>query len=493
MADGNALSLAGIGAQYERAYGKATLDDLRALAAGYLKKRSESLLDAAMLGLAFDSVFSAPTIDLDLVTEDMRMAWELAYPNVPLESLAGRSIEQLEGAINGWKGKLFEVEVERRLNAGEWVGDLHLKPGQTVEIADKANQPDWDIKILDENGRVDDLLQLKATDSVSYIREALDRYPDTPIISTSEVADRLAGHHSVASADISNSDLTEQVSDPLANAATDHSDIVLAGMTPVTVIFAAEAWKVLTDRASIDQALTSGGNRAAKGAVAAGFGAAAALIGGPILGVGVTFLARLWLETQGSAQKLDDNPAVPLDPVHMYETASGLQKTTSAVRAHYECPPQRSTHAAGGRFTPQQELLELVDFPTRLEIERGSMPLDRWIDEILKKNVLSMSKRQLDLHLRELHSIQDNKWVQKTHASRGGFFEALKNGWKDGGLSGRLNNRITLVNALWKEADGQPLTQFQIMLMWSERQEAKKHSILKCIRPLRAERTYRQG
>lgn len=475
MADGNALSLAGIGAGYERAYGKATSDDLRALAAGYLKKRSESLLDAAMLGLAFDSLFSAPTIDLSLVTPEMYKAWELAYPNVPLESLAGRSLEELGGAINGWKGKLFEVEVERRLEAGEWVGDLHLEQGQRVEIADKVNQPGWDIQILDENGRVEDLLQLKATDSVSYVKAALDRYPDTPIIATSEVADRLAGNHSVASADISNSDLTGQVTDPLANAATEHADIVLAGMAPLTVIVATETWKVLTARASIDQALASGGGRAAKGAVAAGFGAVATLIGGPVLGMVVTFLARLGLETQGSVPGLDDNPAVPLDPVHMYETASGLQKTTSAVRTHYECPPQRSSPAAGARFTPQQELLELVDFSTRLEIERGSMPLDRWIDERLKKDVLSMNKRQLDLHLRELRAIQDNKWVQIAHASRGGFFETLKNGWKKGSLSGRLNNCITLVNALWKEADGQPLTQSQTMLIWSERQKAKKH------------------
>lgn len=475
MADGNVLSLAGIGTHYERTYGKATLDDLRALAASYLKKRSESLLDAAMLGLAFDSVFSAPTIDLSLVTPEMYKAWELAYPNVPLESLAGRTLEELGGAINGWKGKLFEVEVERRLEAGEWVGDLRLEPGQTVEIADKANQPGWDIKILDENGQVDDLLQLKATDSVSYVKEALDRYPDTPIISTSEVADRLAGHSSVFSADISNSDLTDQVSDPLAKAATDHSDVVLAGMMPVTVIFATEAWKVLTDRASLDQAMASGGNRAAKGAVAAGFGAAATLIGGPILGMGVTLLARLWLESQGPAQRLDANPAVPLDPAHMYETASGLRKTTSAVRAHYDCPPQRPSPATGDRSTPQQELLELVDFPTRLEIERGSMPLDRWIDERLKKDVLSMNKRQLDLHLRELLAIQDNKWVQIAHASRGGFINDFKSGLKAGELGVLLKDRVILTEALWREADGQPLTKSQTMLLWGERQKAKKN------------------
>lgn len=474
MADSHALTLAGLGARYEKANGKATLDDLRALAAGYLKKRSESLLDAAALGLAFDAVFTSPTIDLSLVTPEMHKAWELAYPNVPLESLAGRSLEELNGAINGWKGKLFEVEVERRLTNGEWVGDLHLELGQRVEIADKANQPEWDIRILDEYGRVDDLLQLKATDSVSYIREALDRYEDTPILATSEVAQILDGHPSVASADISNSDLTDQVSAPLAGAATDHSDVVLAGMTPFTVIVATEAWKVLTARTSIQQAMSSGSARAAKSAIAAGFGAVATLVGGPILGVGVAVLTRLWMESQGPASALTEVPAVPLDPAGMYKTASDLRNTTAAMRRHYQCSPPQPSASDAPRLPPHQELLELVDFPTRLEIERGSISLDRWIDERLKKDVLSMSERQRGFHLRELLAIRDNKWIQIAYASRDGWVNQFRGGMKVGEREAELKRRIALTEALMREASGQPLTEYQTMLVWGERNKSRK-------------------
>ena len=178
---------------------------------------------------------------------------------------------------------------------------------------------------------------------------------------------------------------------------------------------------------------------------------------------------------QSSSPVLNFYPAVPLDPVHMYETALDLKKTTAAVRTHYECSPLQPSVADKTIFVPQDELLELLDFPTRLEIERGKVPLDQWIDERLKKDVLSMNKRQLDLYLRELRAIEDNKWIKKAHAPRDGFFEKISGGWKEGKISAELSSRITLVNALWKIADGQTLTEFQEMLIWGERQKAKKH------------------
>ena len=102
--------------------------------------------------------------------------------------MAGRSPEELAGFVNGWKGKLFEVDVRDRLNAGEWVGDLHLEPSQTAQLAASATQPGWDLAIYDSHGAVVDQLQLKATDSLAYVKHALEQYPGIHVLTTAEVA-----------------------------------------------------------------------------------------------------------------------------------------------------------------------------------------------------------------------------------------------------------------------------------------------------------------
>ena len=54
------------------------------------------------------------------------------------------------------------------------------------------SQPGWDIQILNADGTVDQVLQAKATESVSYVKEALEKYPDIEIVTTEEVATRWA-------------------------------------------------------------------------------------------------------------------------------------------------------------------------------------------------------------------------------------------------------------------------------------------------------------
>jgi hypothetical protein len=95
---------------------------------------------------------------------------------------------ELQGAVNTAKGKYFEYLVVEKLNCGEQVGPLLLEPGQQAVLADSMNQPGWDLRIVDEHGAVVEYLQLKATDSVGYVRTALERYPDIQILGTSEVA-----------------------------------------------------------------------------------------------------------------------------------------------------------------------------------------------------------------------------------------------------------------------------------------------------------------
>jgi hypothetical protein len=49
-------------------------------------------------------------------------------------------------------------------------------------FSDQGIESAWDIRVLDENGQVSELLQAKATESVGCVKEALLRYPDTSCV-----------------------------------------------------------------------------------------------------------------------------------------------------------------------------------------------------------------------------------------------------------------------------------------------------------------------
>ena len=116
-------------------------------------------------------------------------AFGLQYKNVALESLRGASEERLQGLANGAKGKYFEVLVRDRLNAGQRLGELELQPDQTASLAPSSTQRGWDLRIENEDGSTDELLQLKATESMSYVKGSLEKYPDIRVAAPSEIDD----------------------------------------------------------------------------------------------------------------------------------------------------------------------------------------------------------------------------------------------------------------------------------------------------------------
>jgi len=113
----------------------------------YVHEREDTLIDTAASALSVSALLEHGTIDQSAMTPQMKEAFHLAYPHLRFDSLPMMSHEQLQGVINGWKGKLFEVLVRDRLNRGEWVGDLHLLNGQHAELAHSAGQPGWDVRI----------------------------------------------------------------------------------------------------------------------------------------------------------------------------------------------------------------------------------------------------------------------------------------------------------------------------------------------------------
>ena len=152
----------------------------------FLNANRESLLDVTVAAASVQiSVGDGPQ-DVDPLLLKAVHDTNPTLTEVQLFALDG---EALQGAVNTAKGKYFEYLVVDRLNQGEQVGPLLLEPGQQAVLAESMTQPGWDLRIVDEHGAVVEYLQLKATDSVAYIRTALERYPDIQILATGEVAD----------------------------------------------------------------------------------------------------------------------------------------------------------------------------------------------------------------------------------------------------------------------------------------------------------------
>ncbi len=434
-----------------------TLNDLQSLAKDYMAARGISVLDAAAIGLAFDVVFSEETVDIAKITPEMAQAWTLAYPNVPIESLAGRAPEELAGAISGWKGKLFEVEVERRLNDGEWVGDLHLEPGQYARLAESPTQPGWDIQIFDANGIVSDAIQLKATASVSYVHEALSRYPDTPILATTEVASRMA-HDGVIDSGIANDSLTESLHAHVADATSDAITDGVFGTLPVSIILATEAYKVLAGKKSVDDAIASGGDRLVKGTISAAVAGAVSVVATPFLGAIAGILTRLALgeeNTQHRQQNIFIPPSIP----RMRDRVASLSTETCSVAAHYhvEQRANRRTNNASGdpTLTEREELKQLVDRDTWLEIERDAMPLSTWLEQKVSADMFAMTEIQLEEHLADLRLIKAKRLAEIVQEGK----STLGTIW--GGLTGThrklekdLDAALTIGQLLLKKFNG---------------------------------------
>ncbi len=148
------------------------------------ERSADEVLDAAVIGgYGLHDILGGKVRD-DQIAPVVIQAFHLQYPH------AGSFVDfvrdhkgdaALLGIINGIKGKAFELDYLDYLNHG------HLPAGAFAEIANSPTQEGWDIAIRDAHGKIIDHLQLKATDSLSYIEEALARHPEIDVVVTHEV------------------------------------------------------------------------------------------------------------------------------------------------------------------------------------------------------------------------------------------------------------------------------------------------------------------
>jgi len=237
-----------------------------------LKGNRKDLLDMLVVGgISLSQAAQNPGLVSAKVTE----AFSKQYPNLAAQHSFGEVVQnlstgQLAGFASGVKGKLFELELVDHLNR-----DM-LSDGSHAELASSSTQTGWDIAINDGQGHTLDLLQAKATDSVSYVKEALSRYPDIDVMTTSEVyADLLArglAEH------VQSSGISDALLEAKVNAALAPNDASQAqSLLPSSVGLAVIALSVFVGRkGSLRESASEFGQRGTK-ATATGMAGKAAL------------------------------------------------------------------------------------------------------------------------------------------------------------------------------------------------------------------------
>lgn len=149
----------------------------------------DDYVDTAIIGGVGLTDIIAGRIDESQISPAILRAFHEQFPQqesfVALVQAHADNARSLQGIVSGVKGKLFEDDYVAYLNDG------HLPAGDVASLAANAHQPAWDIVVHDAHGNVDEFLQLKATQSAGYLREALDRYPDVDVVVTHEMFAKL--------------------------------------------------------------------------------------------------------------------------------------------------------------------------------------------------------------------------------------------------------------------------------------------------------------
>lgn len=202
---------------------------LAAIDAAQRGRRKKELLDLLVVGgVTLATCLNNP----ERIPPEVEEAFSRAYPGLTAqgetfaEAVERTDPENLVGLVNGVKGKLFEIELVEHLNNG------NLPDGMHAELADSVTQKGFDVRILDEQGQVVEVLQAKATESADYVKEALERYPDIDVVTTTEVHSQLVAigtAEQVSNSGISEAALQEKVESAAASGSTggfDSSDLL---------------------------------------------------------------------------------------------------------------------------------------------------------------------------------------------------------------------------------------------------------------------------
>ena len=241
------------------------------------------------------------------------------YPAIKESLLATGGLST--GQINNIKGKYFEVLVKDRLNDGEALGELQLEPGQTAELAKSASQKGWDLQIMDESGETVEHLQLKATESVSYVKDALENHPEYRIVVPSEMD---SASPEIIGTDASHADLKMEVGgDNVVEQLEEHTEDALENVVDVTTEFALDVvpigtlgilvtiggYRFLTGQATLREATYGAGKSLRRAAMWSSIGSGLAATGLGMGAIPVTVGLRVAMTRISAQASLGDGLA----------------------------------------------------------------------------------------------------------------------------------------------------------------------------------------
>jgi len=134
---------------------------------------------SGLLGLLLMSQGESGRIDPSRLPDNVREAFELQYPNLhESDALSGMSLDEVRPLVSGWVGKLTEIMVRDKLNAGEPISGYRLGNGEVAQLAADPTQEGWDIRV-EPSGQ---LFQVKSTSDLGYVRAAAQDVDDEGVI-----------------------------------------------------------------------------------------------------------------------------------------------------------------------------------------------------------------------------------------------------------------------------------------------------------------------
>ena len=136
----------------------------------------------------------------------IRLRWSSQFnDDTSVEEIAERfqdySPEQLDGVINTIKGKMFEIMVmnEENFDGDQWSAIMHTDetfPGSDIIFINEVNGEKLEVS-----------LKAASIENDAIIEKALSKYPDTPIMTTEEIAELYKNDPRVFGSNISNEEL----------------------------------------------------------------------------------------------------------------------------------------------------------------------------------------------------------------------------------------------------------------------------------------------
>ena len=257
---------------------------------------SEDFVDAAVIGGVDVAHILTGQISESQIPQPVLDAFHAQFPQHGLSfvdavnRLSGDP-EKLMGLVNGGKGKLFEIDYAAWLNRG------HLPSGWTAELAHHANNPAWDISIRDAHGHISDVLQLKASESLAYVREAIAAHPNIDVVVPPELYAQLGNHPEMLSHLMDGHESLHHLTGEVAGA-TDHAEV--AGIhfhfPIIAIAFAAgqNFHRYRKGDVTLEQALRNVSERSALAVIATGAGwVAVAATHATLIGIPVSMGTRI--------------------------------------------------------------------------------------------------------------------------------------------------------------------------------------------------------